>query len=156
MTSAFCNENKIPIWEDSTNQNLAYHRNRLRLETIPYLQEHFNPQLEIAIAQTSALLHDDVIYLEKQASCFFEDNISVVWDEQLPRLHRQLLQAQPLALQRRIVRQFLSNYLIHQVNFGDIERFLNLLTTQNRSQSAPFKGNISAFVEHPWIVLHIN
>jgi tRNA(Ile)-lysidine synthase len=154
-TSAFCLENQIPIWEDSTNQNLDYRRNRLRLETIPYLQEHFNPQLEIAIAQTSALLHEDVIYLEKQASCFFENNISVFWDEQLPRLHRQLLQEQPLALQRRIVRQFLSRYLTHQVNFEDIDRFLDLLTAQNRSQSAPFKGNISAFVEHPWIVLHI-
>ena len=153
-TAAFCHENQIPIWEDSTNQNLDYRRNRLRLETIPYLQEHFNPQLEIAIAQTSELLHDDVIYLEVQASNFFEDHISVIWDEQLPRLHRQLLRSQPLALQRRIVRQFLSRYLIHQVNFEDIQRFLNLLTAQNRSQSAPFKGNISAFVEEPWIVLH--
>jgi tRNA(Ile)-lysidine synthase len=155
-TAVFCLENQIPIWEDSTNQNLDYRRNRLRLETIPYLQEHFNPQLEIAIAQTSELLHDDVIYLEKQASCFFEDNISVVWDERLPRLHRQLLRLQPLALQRRIIRQFLSRYLMHQVNFEDIERFLALLTAQNRSQSAPFKGNISAVVEHPWIVLHKN
>ena len=152
-TSAFCRENQIPIWEDSTNQNLDYRRNRLRLETIPYLQAHFNPQLEIAIAQTSELLHDDVIYLEKQASCFFEDNVSVIWDDQSPHLHRQLLQEQPLTLQRRIVRQFLSRYLLHQVNFEDIERFLNLLTAQNRSQSAPFKGNISAFVEHPWILL---
>ncbi|PZV13395.1 MAG: tRNA lysidine(34) synthetase TilS [Pseudanabaena sp.] len=155
-TAAFCRENQISIWEDSTNQNLDYRRNRLRLETIPYLQEYFNPQLEIAIAQTSELLHDDVIYLEAQASIFFEDNVSVIWDERLPRLHRQLLQEQPLALQRRIVRQFLSRYLIHQVNFEDIERLLDLLTAQNRSQSAPFKGNISASVEHPWIVLHIS
>ncbi|PZO42734.1 MAG: tRNA lysidine(34) synthetase TilS [Pseudanabaena frigida] len=154
-TLGFCHEQQILIWEDSTNQNLDYRRNRLRLETIPYLQEHFNPQLENAIAQTSELLHDDVIYLEEQASRFFEDNISVIWNLEAPRLHRQLLQEQPLALQRRIVRQFLSRYLIHQVNFEDIERFLNLLTAQNRSQSAPFKGNISAFVEHPWIALHI-
>jgi tRNA(Ile)-lysidine synthase len=153
-TAAFCHENQIVIWEDSTNQNLDYRRNRLRLETIPYLQEHFNPQLEIAIAQTSELLHDDVIYLEAQASNFFEDHISVIWDDQAPRLHRQLLRSQPLALQRRIVRQFLSRYLIHQVNFEDIQRFLDLLIAQNRSQSAPFKGHICAFVEEPWIVLH--
>ncbi|MCY7331932.1 MAG: tRNA lysidine(34) synthetase TilS [Pseudanabaena sp. CAN_BIN31] len=155
-TLGFCNENQIPIWEDSTNQNLDYKRNRLRLETIPYLQAHFNPQLETAIAQTSELLHDDVIYLENQASRFFEDEISVIWNDQAPCLHRQRLQDQPLALQRRIVRQFLSRYLIHQVNFEDIERFLGLLTAQNRSQSSPFKGNISAFVEHPWIILKIN
>ena len=154
-TLGFCHEQQIPIWEDSTNQNLDYRRNRLRLETIPYLQEHFNPQLEMAIAQTSELLHSDVIYLESQARSFFVDNMTVLWDEHAPRLHRQRLQEQPLALQRRIVRQFLSRYLVHQVNFEDIERFLDLLMAQNRSQSAPFKGNISAFVEHPWIVLHI-
>ena len=152
-TAAFCHENQIPIWEDSTNQNLEYRRNRLRLETIPYLQSHFNPQLESAIAQTSELLHEDVIYLESQASGFFEENISVIWDDQAPCLHRQRLKEQPLALQRRIVRQFLSRYLIHQVNFEDVQRFLRLLDAPNRSQSEPFKGNITAFVEHPWILL---
>ncbi len=152
-TAEFCRENQIPVWEDSTNQNLEHRRNRLRLETIPYLQAHFNPQLENAIAQTSELLYDDVIYLEAQASCFFEENISVIWDDHAPCLHRQHLQKQPLALQRRIVRQFLSRYLIHQVNFEDVEKFLKLLDVQNRSQSEPFKGNISAFVEHPWILL---
>ena len=152
-TAGFCLENQIPVWEDSTNRNLDYQRNRIRLETIPYLQAHFNPQLENAIAQTSELLHEDVIYLEQQANHFFEENISVIWDDQAPCLHRQRLQEQPLALQRRIVRQFLSRYLVHQVNFEDVEKFLKLLDAQNRSQSAPFKGNISAFVEHPWILL---
>jgi tRNA(Ile)-lysidine synthase len=154
QTKGYCDENQIPIWEDSTNQNLDYRRNRLRLETIPYLQAHFNPQLENAIAQTSELLHGDVLYLESQASQFFEENISVIWDERSPKLHRQKLLEQPLALQRRITRQFLSRYLIHQVNFEDVERFLNLLDAPNRSQSEPFKGNVSAYVEHPWIVLH--
>ena len=152
-TAEFCRENQVSIWEDSTNQNLDYRRNRLRLETIPYLQAHFNPQLESAIAQTSELLHEDVIYLESQASCFFEENISVIWDDEGPCLHRQRLKEQPLALQRRIVRQFLSRYLIHQVNFDDVKRFLNLLEAPNRSQSEPFKGNITAFVEHHWIIL---
>ncbi|NUN64871.1 tRNA lysidine(34) synthetase TilS [Pseudanabaena biceps] len=152
-TAGFCEENQIMVWEDSTNQNLDYRRNRLRLEVIPYLEKHFNPQVETAIAQTSELLQSDVTYLEEQASQFFKENITVIWDQQAPRLHRQLLQEQPLALQRRIVRQFLSRYLIHQVNFEDIERFLSLLKAQNRSQSSPFKGHIAAFVDHPWIVL---
>lgn len=152
-TAQFCRENQITVWEDSTNQNLDYRRNRLRLEVIPYLAKYFNPQVETAIAQTSELLHSDVIYLEEQASQFFKENITVVWDQRSPRLHRQLLAEQPLALQRRIVRQFLSRYLIHQVNFEDIERFLSLLKAPNRSQSSPFKGQVAAFVDHPWIVL---
>ena len=155
-TASFCRENQIKVWEDSTNQDLNYRRNRLRLEVIPYLETHFNPQLETAIAQTADLLYEDVIYLEEQASRFFEDYVSVIWQEQSPHLHRQKLQEYPLALRRRIVRQFLSRYLIHQVNFLDIEKFLSLLNAQNRSQSSPFTGNVIAVVEHPWIVLHIS
>ncbi|OIP77904.1 MAG: tRNA lysidine(34) synthetase TilS [Oscillatoriales cyanobacterium CG2_30_44_21] len=155
-TAAFCRENQVKVWEDNTNQDLNYQRNRLRLEVIPYLENHFNPQLETAIAQTADLLYEDVIYLETQASRFFEDSSFVVWCNQLPRLHRKKLQEYPLALQRRIVRQFLSKYLLHQVSFFDIEKFLSLLTAQNRSQCSPFTGNVIAAVDHPWIVLHIH
>ncbi|MFM7889056.1 MAG: tRNA lysidine(34) synthetase TilS, partial [Pseudanabaena sp.] len=140
-TAEFCRENLIPIWEDSTNQNLDYRRNRLRLETIPYLKQHFNPQLEIAITQTAEILDSEVSYLESQASQFFEDGVSVIWDDHQPCLQRQVLLSQPLALQRRIVKQFLSRKLIHQVNFEDVERFLKLLDAPNRSQSEPFRGN---------------
>ncbi len=153
-TAGFCQENHIAIWEDSTNADLSYRRNRLRLETIPYLQANFNPQLEVAIAQTVELLQEDVLYLEAQAQKFFQENISVVWDDP-PKLHCELLREQPLSLQRRIVRQFLRRYLKHQVNFEDIERFLRLLTAQNRSQSSPFTGQIVAVLDHPWIVLQI-
>lgn len=155
-TAAFCRENQVKVWEDNTNQDLNYQRNRLRLEVIPYLEHHFNPQLETAIAQTADLLHEDVIYLEAQASRFFEDSNSVVWCNQLPHLHRQKLLEYPLALQRRIVRQFLSKYLLHQVSFLDIEKFLSLLNAQNRSQCSPFTGNVIAVVDHPWIILHIS
>lgn len=151
-TAGFCLENHIAIWEDSTNADLSYRRNRLRLETIPYLQANFNPQLEVAIAQTAELLHEDVRYLENQAQNFFQENITVVWDEP-PQLQCELLREQPLALQRRIARQFLAKYLKHQVNFEDVERFLRLLTAQNRSQSSPFTGQIVAVLDHPWIVL---
>ncbi|PZU93703.1 MAG: tRNA lysidine(34) synthetase TilS [Pseudanabaena sp.] len=154
-TAVFCHENQIKVWEDNTNQDLKYQRNRLRLEVIPYLENYFNPQLENAIAQTADLLHEDVIYLETQASLFFEEGNSVIWCNQSPHLHRQKLQEYPLALQRRIARQFLSRCLVHQVSFFDIEKFLSLLDAQNRSQSSPFTGNVIAVVDHPWIVLHI-
>ena len=152
-TADFCQENQIQVWEDSTNQNLDYRRNRLRLETIPYLQAHFNPQLETAIAQTAELLQEDVLYLETQAQQFFEEDISVIENVEHPKLHRHLLAQQPLAMQRRISRQFLARYLPHQVNFEDVEKFLSLLNAPNRSQAAPFKGKIIAHVEHPWITL---
>jgi tRNA(Ile)-lysidine synthase TilS/MesJ len=64
QTGQFCQEQKLPIWEDSTNQDLQYMRNRIRSELLPYLETHFNPKAQQALAQTAELLRADVEYLE--------------------------------------------------------------------------------------------
>jgi tRNA(Ile)-lysidine synthase len=46
QTGDFCREADISIWEDSTNQDLKYARNRIRQELLPYLAAKFNPQVE--------------------------------------------------------------------------------------------------------------
>jgi tRNA(Ile)-lysidine synthase len=38
QTGQFCQDQQLKIWEDSTNQDLNYARNRIRTELIPYQQ----------------------------------------------------------------------------------------------------------------------
>jgi tRNA(Ile)-lysidine synthase len=73
QTEQFCQEFQLPIWEDSTNHDLKYARNRIRQELIPYLQSNFNPQAELAIAQTAELLQAEVEYLEQLAQQLKEE-----------------------------------------------------------------------------------
>ncbi len=146
-TGEFCRELDLPIWLDSTNQNLDYRRNRIRAELIPYLCEHFNPEVEKAIAQTAELLTADVAYLEQQA----RQNWQI---ETEPKINRISLQTQPQALQRRIIRQFLNHYLPHAINYKQIQTFSILITAANTTRSEPFSGDIWAQVDHPWIRLH--
>jgi tRNA(Ile)-lysidine synthase len=146
QTLAYCQELDLPIWLDSTNASLDYQRNRIRQELIPYICQHFNPQVEQALAQTAELLHADVIYLEQQAS--------KSWQPQtLPIINRLDLREQPQALQRRIVRQFLQHYLTHSVPFAHVEKFLHLVYAPNRSRCDRFSGGAWAEVDHPWICL---
>lgn len=72
-TRQFCQDFQLPIWEDSTNQNVKYARNRIRQELIPYLQTNFNPKVESALAQTAELLQTDVEYLEQAAQQLREE-----------------------------------------------------------------------------------
>lgn len=67
QTFQFCQEQQLPIWEDPYNQDLKYARSRIRQELLPYLQTHFNPQVETALAQTAELLRAEVDYLESAA-----------------------------------------------------------------------------------------
>ncbi|MEH2055999.1 MAG: tRNA lysidine(34) synthetase TilS [Nostoc sp.] len=180
QTEQFCQEFKLPIWEDSTNQDLQYARNRIRQELIPYLRDNFNPQVESALAQTAELLQAEVEYLEKAAqqlrdgalgtctersrwrslskSCIGHGAWGMGHEEDsltlLPlRLNRRVLQKAPLALQRRVMRQVLQQILTDAPSFEHIEKLTALIIAPNRSQTDPFPGGAIAQVEGDWICL---
>ncbi|AUT01206.1 tRNA lysidine(34) synthetase TilS [Nostoc sp. CENA543] len=171
QTQQFCQDFNLPIWEDSTNQDLKYARNRIRQELIPYLQQNFNPQAELAIAQTAELLQADVEYLE-QAAQQLREEVMGDWglgrgqgaggrgvgkeDEEnflQLRLNRRVLQTAPLAIQRRVMRQVLQKILPDAPNFEHIEKLTALVTAPNRSQTDPFPGGAIAQVQGEWIIL---
>jgi tRNA(Ile)-lysidine synthase len=178
QTEQFCQEFKLPVWEDSTNLDLKYARNRIRQELIPYLQENFNPQVESALAQTAELLQAEVEYLEQTAQKFREEAMKTGVGEwgsgglevgeqlyypplspsssypSLPlRLNRRVLQTAPLALQRRVMRQVLQQILPDAPSFEHIEKLTLLIIAPNRSQTDPFPGGAIAQVEGDWICL---
>ncbi|MEH2190278.1 MAG: tRNA lysidine(34) synthetase TilS [Nostoc sp.] len=157
QTEQFCQEFKLPIWEDSTNQDLQYARNRIRQELIPYLRDNFNPKVESALAQTAELLQAEVEYLEKAAQELRDRALGMGYEEDsltsiLPlRLNRQVLQKAPLALQRRVMRQVLQQILTDAPSFEHIEKLTALIIAPNRSQTDPFPGGAIAQVEGDWI-----
>jgi len=161
QTGQFCQEQKLPIWEDSTNQDFKYARNRIRSELLPYLETHFNPKAQQALAQTAELLRADVEYLELAASDLLKRAISPIADSeqvkfQLPvKLNRPILRSAPLALQRRAMRQVLLQILPSAPSFDSVEKLTSLIAAPNRSQTDPFPGGAIGRVEHPSIILDI-
>lgn len=162
-TFQFCQEQDLPIWEDSYNQDLNYARNRIRQELLPYLKTHFNPQVEVALAQTAELLRADVAYLEAAAQQLRQramtplssgDNASQSgFSEARPRLNRLVLQSASLALQRRVMRQFLATVQQAAPSFEQIEEMIALINAPNRSRTSSFPAGVTAVVEGNWIVL---
>ncbi|MCY7322505.1 MAG: tRNA lysidine(34) synthetase TilS [Phormidesmis sp. CAN_BIN36] len=147
-TAQFCQISDLQIWEDTTNQDLTYARNRIRQELLPYLHQ-FNPQAEQNLAQTAELLAAEVEYLEKIA---FDLRESAMSDDRLA-LNRSRLRSIPLALQRRVIRQFLKQTLTVSPNFEQIEKIIALINAPNRSRTDPFPGGTIAEVEGDWIRL---
>ena len=156
QTGEFCQDFQLQVWEDSTNQDLKYARNRIRQELIPLLQEKFNPQVESNLARTAELLQAEVEFLE-QAAKELREKAEVIDQENssktLLRLDRKILQKAPLALQRRAIRQVLQKLMPNSPNFEHIEKFVALINAPNRSQTDPFPGGILAVVESEWICL---
>lgn len=154
QTGQFCQDLQLPVWEDSTNDDLQYARNRIRQELLPYLQQNFNPQVESALAQTAELLQAEVEYLE-QAACELREEAEELISSDIPLicLNRQILQTAPLALQRRVMRQVLQSILPCAPNFEHVEKLTTLISAPNRSQTDPFPGGAIALVEDKWLYI---
>lgn len=154
-TARFCQSFHLPIWEDLTNHNLKYARNRIRQELLPYLQTHFNPQVEQTLAQTAELLRAEVDYLEREATVLLEkakqpSKLGKQPPSQ-PGLNRLVLREAPLPLQRRAIRQFLQQILQTTPSFEQVEKAIALISAANRTRSDPFPGGAIAEVADPWI-----
>jgi tRNA(Ile)-lysidine synthase len=148
-TLEFCDRFNLPIWEDAVNQNLKYARNRIRNELIPYLQTHFNPQVENSLAQTLEILQAEVEYLENSAQKLLEEAIA----EDKTALNRQQLKNQSIALQRRVIRKFLSQNLPKSPTFAEIEAVTQLINAPNRSRTSSLPGGAIAELRDAYIVL---
>lgn len=165
-TEAFCHQASIEVWEDATNRDLKYSRNRIRQELLPYLQTHFNSRVEQHLARTAELLRADVEFLQAEAQRLLESSISQT-DEKVKfsgekegraveavRLNRRILSAASLGIQRRAMRQLLQQLLPSAPTFDHVEKLTQLINAPNRSRTDPFPGGAIARVEGHWIVIN--
>ncbi|MGF1535253.1 MAG: tRNA lysidine(34) synthetase TilS [Elainellaceae cyanobacterium] len=157
-TAQICTTYGLPIWEDETNQDLRYTRNRIRQQLLPYLESSFNPAVEQTLAQTAEVLQADVAYLESQVDRLWLRVMSETPDlhpnvEGLLRygLRRDELKVSALALQRRLLRRLLLQVGIAPT-FRRVEALAGLIDAPNRTQTSPLYGGIVAQVEGERII----
>ena len=131
-----CQELQLPIWEDQYNYNKKFARNRIRLDLIPYLEEHFNPQTQKHLAQTADILRADLAYLEGQTQKVWEEVLLGDGDDKQDKIDRIVLRNYPLSLQRRVIKKYLAINLAKMPNFEKIEEVVKLIHAPNGSCSS--------------------
>ena len=132
-----CQQLQLPIWEDQYNYDQKFARNRIRLDLIPYLEKHFNPQTQKHLAQTAEILRADLNYLQKQTQKLFTQ----VASEDQCSLDRYSLRDESLSLQRRVIKRYLEVNLQKMPNFAKIEEVVNLIDAPNGSCSSSLEQN---------------
>ncbi|AGY58713.1 tRNA lysidine(34) synthetase TilS [Gloeobacter kilaueensis] len=147
QTAAFCEKHDLPVCIDASNFDLTYRRNRIRLELLPYLREHFNPQIEAALVQTAEVLRAESDCLEALAAPLYA---SLIDNQQLNRRQLALL---PLALQRRVARHWLATVLQRAPNFDQTRAVLACLSAVNHTRTAPLAQGLLIEVRGEWLAL---
>jgi tRNA(Ile)-lysidine synthase len=157
QTASFCEQFKLPIWQDAMNDDLTYRRNQIRLELLPSLRQQFNPKVDLNLARTAEILQAETEYLDREATRLLQHaNIPVheLAKPAIAALDQPTLECSPLALQRRAIRQWLQQHLNIQPNFTQIEKTVALVRGHNGDRTDPLIANVVAEVRRPWICLY--
>ncbi|HWH80244.1 MAG TPA: tRNA lysidine(34) synthetase TilS [Candidatus Binatus sp.] len=119
----YLSENKLSYRRDHTNQDPALLRNWLRLELLPKIQERVYPRLNQRLAQQAKLIRDEEALLNDLT----RQKLSEI--RRPNALSRDLLVAQPIALQRRLLRFWIAETRgnLRGVDFVHIDAALRLI-----------------------------
>jgi tRNA(Ile)-lysidine synthase len=141
-TETICNQaGLVPVYDESNNSK-QYFRNRIRLELIPYLQG-FNPQVKPHILQTTRILAEEEIILEKVKAdawqkCF--DRRSGRWIS----LHLTELKVHPEGLRRAVLRRALWELVPERrdIDFEATLALTDFVSSPTRSGAIQLPGKI--------------
>src|SRR5262249_23764726 len=112
---------------DSTNNDVRFARNRLRLKTIPGLQADFNPNLVEALTRTMSIIDDENALIQALATEWLGlHGTKGAYDFVIDA---EDLVSKPSGLQRRVLRQALkeAGSTLENVTFEQIEAVRELL-----------------------------
>ena len=124
----YCAEEGLEPRRDSSNDSTKYSRNEVRHKLIPYLRERFNPAVTGALSRLSIIARDESAML---------DALATEWLQPAWILDSEALAREPVALQRRVIRLWLTNVAdLRDVGFDAVETIRGSLG-QSLAQALP-------------------
>ncbi|UZE46502.1 tRNA lysidine(34) synthetase TilS [Selenomonas sputigena] len=151
---AYCAAHGIEVRHDATNDAADAQRNYLRLEILPRLAAHVNASAGAALVRLAeAARADDVLLDEMAHKAFSRVVCSEGWEagaahERLA-LSRTAFRAEPLALQRRIVRLAAHTFVDESHDWGwrQVEQVRRMMVEGRGGLSWDLPGRVRFFLD---------
>lgn len=138
-------ERNIEFKIDRTNLEPIYNRNRIRLEVLPYVKEHYNPNIIDTLWRTSRLMSIDNDFFEEYSNRAYhrmvrkKDKYSVVLDGKAFKKEHK-------SIQTRIIRSciFELNGNLQGITMKHIEDVMTLFLERGTGKSITLINNLVA------------
>jgi len=112
----YCQERRLNPRRDRSNLSLKYSRNRIRNELIPYLEEHFNPELIKNLASTAELIAEESAFLDRITTNIYNDLVVREEEHRLDFVCQEIASLDPV-LQKRLLRYIIAELLDSRQGF---------------------------------------
>lgn len=113
---AYVKENKIPIRIDHTNLETDYTRNKVRLELLPYIREHFNENIISRLYETTLHLQEDADFINNSVETAFVS----LSDKNNEMLLNDFI-SYHVSIQKRVLRKIISMHSGNLKNIGSMQ-----------------------------------
>ena len=120
--------------DDASNADRRFLRNRVRHELLPLLERDYSPAIRDALRRTAEILREDDRYLDELARPHVAAS-----------LHSPTIAALPVALQRRVIRQWLG------VDFEHVEAVRSVLVQECPSAQVSLPAGVVVYREYDWL-----
>jgi tRNA(Ile)-lysidine synthase len=141
--------------EDSSNAQRRFTRNRLRLDILPALRQHFNPRLSHTLGRTAQLLAEDEAALQAMANQHFLA-ACLPTTSGATSLQIAVLTSLPLALQRRVLRQALTEVMgdLHGITATHIASIVALMRSRAGTQRLTLPRRVVVERRYDVVLIH--
>ena len=148
----YCRLQGVAYCHDSTNDDLAYTRNRVRHELIPYLEEHFNSNLKETLARMAQQLLPEEELLREQAAAAYDDAILCQEASRQLAFAASKLLEQPVALRRRVIREAYYSLALTELDYERTMAVEQLVVNGTGGKLVQLPGGVTVIYKNKQLI----
>ncbi|NBG88552.1 tRNA lysidine(34) synthetase TilS [Isachenkonia alkalipeptolytica] len=150
---AYCNDHNLAPRTDQTNLTSIYHRNKIRRELIPYLEENYNPSVLQSLVKTANILKEDYDYLEQEGEGRYKELVCFEKKDQVS-FSIPALEKQHPAIKARILRRAGEELLGRGelLSYQQVQNLLGLLAKKATGKALHLPMNLEAFISYDKLI----
>ncbi|MCX7695763.1 MAG: tRNA lysidine(34) synthetase TilS [Caloramator sp.] len=147
----YCEENGLNPQIDSTNKESIYTRNKVRLELIPYIKEHFNSNIVESLNRLSQIIKSEEDFLQSYVDDILNNNYIN------NRFSIEVFNKQHIAIKRRIIRRIIEKVYgsISGIEQKHIDDCIDLIFKGETGKYVVLPHNIVCKIEYQNFIINI-
>ncbi len=141
----YCKENKIEYRVDSSNEEVIYFRNKIRLELLPLLSKGYNKNIKDTMLRLRSIISEVSAYLNHETELLFKE-VTRRKSPEMVIIDLKKFTPLPLALKRRIIRKSIEVVKgnLYSISFAHNNEILKLTEHQLGEKEIYLPDNLMA------------